>query len=92
MTTILSDQSIMTSQSGRAEQESLWLPTRDAETATGWTLKPEGFCKDDICLPIPPSRANEFVAETDERCSCQAGRRGWPHRRRKQDGDVRRPD
>ena len=46
---------------GRAEGESLWLPARDAEQVTGWTLKPEGFCKGEICVPIPPARTAEFV-------------------------------
>ena len=27
----------------------LWLSGPDAERATGWQLKPEGMCRDDIC-------------------------------------------
>jgi hypothetical protein len=30
-----------------------WLSTDDAERATGWTLKPEGMCRDDVCVPMP---------------------------------------
>jgi hypothetical protein len=24
----------------------------DAETITGWTLKPEGMCRDELCVPL----------------------------------------
>ena len=24
----------------------------DAETVTGWTLKPEGMCRDELCVPL----------------------------------------
>ena len=41
----------------------LWLSREDAERATGWQLKPEGFCKDDICVPTPAGRAAEFVRD-----------------------------
>jgi hypothetical protein len=33
--------------------ESLWLTAADAERATGWTLKPEGMCRDELCVPLP---------------------------------------
>lgn len=30
-----------------------WLITPDAfEAVTGWTLKPEGMCREDLCAPI----------------------------------------
>ena len=36
-----------------AATDGLWLSTEDAERATGWTLKPEGMCRDDLCVPMP---------------------------------------
>jgi hypothetical protein len=27
----------------------------EAERLTGWTLKPEGMCRDEACVPLPPA-------------------------------------
>ena len=35
--------------------DSLWLSAADAEKATGWTLKPEGMCRAELCVPLPAS-------------------------------------
>jgi hypothetical protein len=37
----------------RSDGERLWLSAGDLERATGWTLKPEGLCQDDACVPLP---------------------------------------
>jgi len=39
----------------------LWLSAADAEQATGWQMKPEGFCKGDICVPTPAGQAGDYV-------------------------------
>jgi hypothetical protein len=47
---------IVLSESGEhavAAAEGLWLTAADAERVTGWTLKPEGMCRDDACVPLP---------------------------------------
>jgi hypothetical protein len=36
---------------------SLTVPKKEFENATGWTLKPEGACKNDICIPVPNADA-----------------------------------
>jgi hypothetical protein len=33
----------------------LWMKAADAEKVTGWTLKPEGMCRDELCVPLPPA-------------------------------------
>ena len=29
------------------------MSAADAEKVTGWTLKPEGMCRDELCVPLP---------------------------------------
>ncbi len=38
-----------------AAHDGLWMSSADAETVTGWTLKPEGMCRADQCVPLPAS-------------------------------------
>jgi hypothetical protein len=39
----------------------LWLSSAETAAITGWSMKPEGFCKDDICVPTPSGEADRFV-------------------------------
>ncbi len=43
------------------EGEGLWLDIASLPEASGWELKPEGVCRGDVCVPIPPARAPEFI-------------------------------
>src|SRR5215467_11309069 len=61
MTTVLTDTGRFEIAGAEATGEDLWLSTGDAETATGWSIKPEGLCKAEICVPLPPGREREFV-------------------------------
>lgn len=36
-----------------AAGEALWVDRTDLESATGWTWKPQGLCRDDACMPLP---------------------------------------
>jgi AhpC/TSA family protein len=39
----------------------LWLSGDDLKRVSGWEHKPQGFCKGDICMPVPAARARELV-------------------------------
>jgi hypothetical protein len=39
---------------GKTTGEFLYLAPADMERATSWTLKPEGLCRDDVCVPARP--------------------------------------
>ena len=58
MATVLTDQGEMT----LTATDGLWLSADDAQRATGWTLKPEGMCRDDLCVPMPVSDGRIDVA------------------------------
>jgi hypothetical protein len=49
MTTILTP----TAEHSVAARDGLWMSPKGAEKATGWTLKPEGMCRADACVPLP---------------------------------------
>ena len=40
----------------------LHLSAADAARVTGWTLKPEGMCKDDLCIPMPVQNGTIDIA------------------------------
>ena len=56
----------------------LWLGAADLERVSGWTFKPEGFCKGAVCVPVPPSRSAEFVAGQAYNLAALAGLLGQP--------------
>ena len=39
----------------------LWLTKKDVEQKLGWTIKPEGFCQDEQCIPYPSGNEIEFL-------------------------------
>jgi hypothetical protein len=49
MTTILTP----TDEYAVAARDGLWMSAADAEKVTGWTLKPEGMCRAELCVPLP---------------------------------------
>ena len=52
MVTVLTDTAV-TQTAGRADDGSLWLSAPEFASATGFQLKPEGACRDDVCVPLP---------------------------------------
>jgi len=45
--------------------KTLYVDAQELERRTGWVIKPEGACKGDVCVPLPPmtdtSRVNARV-------------------------------
>ena len=39
----------------------LWLSATDAQAVSGWSLKPEGLCRGEVCTPVPADNADNFV-------------------------------
>lgn len=46
-----------------SEGENLWIKVADLKAASGWELKPEGVCKGEVCVPIPPGRRADFLRD-----------------------------
>jgi hypothetical protein len=40
-------------------RDGLWMSAKDAEKVTGWTLKPEGMCRDERCVPLSASAVKD---------------------------------
>jgi hypothetical protein len=59
MVTLLTDMKETALPDARADGDRLWLSDADLESATGWSPRPEGLCRGDVCVPLPTAR--EFV-------------------------------
>src|SRR5215471_7843770 len=54
------------------ESGNLWVNRDDLEAISGFELKPEGICKGEICVPIPPGRATDFSRDGGKRFNLAA--------------------
>ncbi len=61
MFTVLTDAGATTVAAARASGDDLWLNKPEVERALGWTLKPEGLCQGDLCVPVPRQHAEAYV-------------------------------
>ena len=43
--------------------DALWLSIQDAQRATRWLMKPQGFCKGDICVPTPAGKESDYLRD-----------------------------
>lgn len=41
--------------------DGLWLTLPDLKAATGWEVKPEGVCREAICVPVPDVRRGHLL-------------------------------
>ncbi len=63
--TILTSESESTPAGARADGARLWLRSDELLTSTGWEMKPEGVCRGDVCVPLPPAQAATLLSERD---------------------------
>lgn len=61
MVTLLHEQTEITNRTARVKDGNLWLSSRDLELATGWSMKPEGFCLGEVCVPVPSADRSSYV-------------------------------
>ncbi len=61
MVTILNENNV-TEVQGEAGSV-LWVSQDEMTAATGWTLKPEGFCKDEVCVPVPANKSEKLIVD-----------------------------
>ena len=61
MVTILNENNVTVLQA--AAGSALWVSQDEMTTATGWALKTEGFCKDEVCVPVPASKSEGLIAD-----------------------------
>ena len=50
--TIIYDEHATEADRSQPEGEDLWVAPADLMAATGWELKPEGLCRDELCIPV----------------------------------------
>jgi peroxiredoxin len=49
--------------SGLAEGDDLWLLEADFSAVSGFALKPEGLCRDEVCYALPRGREGELARD-----------------------------
>ena len=49
----------------QTQGDDLWMPMRELQAATAWELKPQGLCRGERCVPIPPARRDQFLRAGD---------------------------
>ena len=46
--------------SAKVSGEEIWVGAPELESAIGWKLTRDGFCRGSVCIPIPPGREAEL--------------------------------
>jgi len=49
------------------DTEALWVRLGELPEATGWQMKPQGACLGELCVPLPKSKREDWIADADDR-------------------------
>lgn len=52
MTTIIYGNAARDVDAQHGSGDQLWLPSAALQAATGWEIKPEGICRDELCITV----------------------------------------
>jgi hypothetical protein len=63
--TIIHEEQPLKFENAISDPTSLWLETSELKRLTKWELKPQGICRGDLCVPIPPGADAHFTAKRD---------------------------
>ena len=43
------------------DSKDVWITLKDLTRATGFAVKPQGVCREELCFPIPKARKAQFI-------------------------------
>ncbi len=49
----------------RPDRDALWIPLSELKAVSGWELKREGVCKDEVCVPVPDARRQALIHDEE---------------------------
>lgn len=58
---IIAEGRTASSPGAREDGGALLVPLAELQQSTGWTLKPEGLCRDELCVPIPAGERDQWI-------------------------------
>lgn len=61
--TVIYDGTISTVREALSGQEDLWLTLPTLTRVSGFVVKPQGACLDELCIPIPKARKSAFLRQ-----------------------------
>jgi len=76
--TVIYDDKPTSAAAAQPQGDDLWMPLGELRTAAGWELKPEGLCRDERCVPIPPAQRDRFLRGDMVNLAALARRLGQP--------------
>lgn len=50
-----------------ADGDRLWIPLDELPRVTGWAHKPEGLCRDEVCVPVPAASKAAWLDDSGRR-------------------------